>query len=426
MVTIPRLELTAALVSARVSARLKFELDHQGEEYFWTDSKVVLGYLKNEAKCFHVFVANRVQEIRTSTESSRWHYVPSDQNPADITSRGCSSEGIRTSCWIHGPPFLQQPDLEISLNESVPDIDPEDPEVKASSFQTRSTEERPSILERLARFSEWTTIVKVIQRLKRSIRAQDSHKPSTERQRAAEIFILKLLQAAYFETELKALSSGDHLKRSSVLFSLDAFLDTDGLLRVGGRLGNSSIPYAVKKPIILPKRSHITRVLAAHFHKRIQHQGRGQTLNHIREHGYWIIGGSSVVKDTIAGCITCHRLRRPPEHQKMADLPAERLEQSPLFCHVGIDCFGPFMIQRGRSAVKRYGLIVTCLYSRAVHLEPLDDLSTDCFLNCLRCIIAIRGKISTIRCDQGTNFIGASRQLNLAKVERHLAESQDC
>lgn len=65
VVTIPRLELTAAVISVAVSSMLKEELELRvDEEYFWTDSQVVLGYVSNEARRFHVFVANRVQRIR--------------------------------------------------------------------------------------------------------------------------------------------------------------------------------------------------------------------------------------------------------------------------------------------------------------------------------------------------------------------------
>ena len=55
--------------------------------------------------------------------------------------------------------------------------------------------------------------------------------------------------------------------------------------------------------------------------------------------------------------------------------------------------------------------MVTCMASRAVHVEVLDDMTADAFINSLRCVTAIRGQISTIRCDQGTNFKGAAREL---------------
>ena len=155
-------------------------------------------------------------------------------------------------------------------------------------------------------------------------------------------------------------------------------------------------------------------------HEETAHQGRGMTINHVRSKGYWIIGCRRVVSSIINACIICIKNRGSERGQKMASLPVDRLEPSPPFTHCGLDCFGPFLVKEGRKEHKRYGLIFTCLASRAVHLELLDDLSTDAFLNGLRCLIAIRGKVRTIRCDQGTNFIGAKNELqsNFAQLNQ--------
>lgn len=96
----------------------------------------------------------------------------------------------------------------------------------------------------------------------------------------------------------------------------------------------------------------------------------------------------------------------------MADLPEERTEESPPFTYCGIDCFGPFIVKEGRKELKRYGLLFTCLCSRAVHIETLDDLTTDAFINALRVFISIRGPVRQLRCDQGTNFMGARREFS--------------
>ena len=96
----------------------------------------------------------------------------------------------------------------------------------------------------------------------------------------------------------------------------------------------------------------------------------------------------------------------------MSDLPEERVEPTAPFSHVGMDVFGPFICKDVRREVKRYGLIFTCLSSRAVHLELLDDMTSDCFINSLRCLIAIRGPVQTLLSDQGTNFMGAKGELD--------------
>ena len=108
-ITVPRMELVAATVAAKNSSLIKRELHNVkiDEEYFWTDSKVVLGYINNEAKRFHVFVANRIQMIHNLSKKSQWRYVPSVLNPADDASKGLLTTQIKKSNrWFNGPEFL--------------------------------------------------------------------------------------------------------------------------------------------------------------------------------------------------------------------------------------------------------------------------------------------------------------------------------
>ena len=101
----------------------------------------------------------------------------------------------------------------------------------------------------------------------------------------------------------------------------------------------------------------------------------------------------------------------------MSDLPTFCLEESAPFTHIGMDCFGPFVTVDERKEKKRYGVVFTCLASRAVHIEVIDDMSTDTFINSLRCFVAIRGPVRSIVCDRGSNFVGASNELKRAAKE---------
>ena len=101
----------------------------------------------------------------------------------------------------------------------------------------------------------------------------------------------------------------------------------------------------------------------------------------------------------------------------MSDLPKIRMEEVGPFVHTGMDCFGPFQVKNGRRYSKAYGIIFTCLSTRAVHLEMLDDMSADSFINALRCMIAVRGQVRTLVSDQGTNFKGAATELQKALEE---------
>jgi hypothetical protein len=108
----------------------------------------------------------------------------------------------------------------------------------------------------------------------------------------------------------------------------------------------------------------------------------------------------------------------------MADLPKERVTPAPPFTYCGINYFGPFVVKQGRKEVKRYGAVFTCMASRAVHIETAVSLETDSFINALRRFIARRGPVREIRSDQGTNLVGAEKELNLALKEMNHDEIQ--
>ncbi len=184
--------------------------------------------------------------------------------------------------------------------------------------------------------------------------------------------MIKLVQQQAFSREMKVLEAGESLPSSSPLFCLNPILK-EGILRVGGRLKHASLSEEFRHPLILPKASHITQLILSHYHLRVCHQGRSQTQMELRVNGFWIIGCHKLVAKLIHKCVQCGKLSRPVEEQCMAELPKERVEASAPFTHCSRDCFGPFVIKRNWKDHKRYGLILTCLYFRAVHLEMLED-----------------------------------------------------
>ena len=437
--TIPRLELTAATVSVRVVEMIARELDEPvNSRHFWTDSTTVLKYISNGN------VANRVQTIRDATNPYQWRYVESKRNPADDASRGLDGQELSPQCrWITGPNFLRLPESEWpQLPGDLDDIPVDDPEVKRILVHSTDVDESEDFLTRLNRFFEW-------HRLKRSIacilrlkpkqgitddgtrRGRKRHKVEAKPLRVEEL--LKLIQSRAFPKEIGALqkiqradSKDDRqftkakkteIRKSGTLFCLDPFLDKDGLMRVGGRLGNSQeFEENFKHPVILPKKSFIIELIIRNAHKKVAHAGRGITLNELRSR-YWIVSANSAVRHLISKCVVCRRLRGATGEQKMADLPEERITSAPPFTYCGVDLFGPFQIKQGRKEVKRYGVLFTCLASRGVHIETADSLETDSFMNALRRFIARRGPVREIRSDQGTNIVGAQTELKKALEE---------
>ena len=107
-ITMPRLELTAAVLAVRVDKMIKSELQLQLEmSCFWTDSSTVLKYINNENKRFRTFVANRIFVIRGASDPAQWQYIHTSQNPADSASRGLTVQKLLSSkTWLYGPEFL--------------------------------------------------------------------------------------------------------------------------------------------------------------------------------------------------------------------------------------------------------------------------------------------------------------------------------
>ena len=212
------------------------------------------------------------------------------------------------------------------------------------------------------------------------------------------------------------------IRKANSIYRLDPFVDSSGLLRVGGRLKADSIVDHVKHPLLLPRKSHVTNLIIRYSNEKTHHQGRGITVNELRSCGYWVIGMSSAVAHYIRNCTVFRKWRGYVVEQKKADLPADRMEVVPPLTYCAVDLFGPFTIKEGRKELKRCGVLFTCVSSRAIHLETATDLTIDSFINSLRRFLSIRGPIRQLRCDQGTNFVGAQREL--AKEAQSMDQQQ--
>ncbi|KAL7877241.1 hypothetical protein SRHO_G00038840 [Serrasalmus rhombeus] len=302
-----------------------------------------------------------------------------------------------------------------SGNVEVEDVAVEDPEVR-NVFVHKASATEVLLLDRFLKFSCWTRLVKAIARLMRLTEELKGSIPRTNEATSlversdAEATIISLVQREAFAEEIQTLQHRKELVKTSKLHKLNPFLDEQGILRVGGRLTHADLHHHIKHPAVLPAKGHVTRLLIQHYHQQVQHQGRGITVNELRANGFWILGCSHAVSSCINKCVKCRRFRRSTENQLMADLPRDRMEETPPFTYCGIDCFGPFYVKDGRKESKRYGLLFTCLCSRAVHIELLEEMTTDFFIIALRAFIAIRGNVRQLRCDQGTNFVGARRE----------------
>jgi len=383
--------------------------------FFWTDSSCVLNYIHSNDGRFQRFVANRVAYIRSHTDVSQWFHVPGSLNPADLLSRGvnCAEKFIQCEQWVRGPDFLlldssawpkfdvgvQVEDDEIIKNTvCATSVVP----MSASNRLLNSTSDWFKLKLRVCvyiKFSQFISGVNFDKRM--SVVDTDN----------AEICIFRYLQQTYMGDLYRDLCKRK-LPKKHALVKLGLFVDSSLVVRVGGRLENApDIAYAAKHPVLLPKAVSIVRVYVEYVHKKLGHLGRECVLAHLRQTVH-IIGVNTLIKDVIRKCIVCRKVQGAPVPQLMADLPADRLEHGcPAFTNTGVDYFGPFFVTRGRTKEKRYGVIFSCLVSRAAHIEISHSLDTDSFLNALRRFTARRGNVQVMRSDNGTNLVAGSKEL---------------
>ncbi|XP_061191732.1 uncharacterized protein LOC133199968 [Saccostrea echinata] len=395
---------------------------------YFTDSKVVLGYLNNNTRRFYTYVSNRVAIIHGRSQPQQWKYISTSRNPADVGTRGVScvkelAEGI----WIRGLPLSENDDdHQCARSDTYQLFDPDnDCEVRPCVKTTKtSTEELSSqILSKFEKFSSWQRLVIAVTVLKRAGRIfkEKIRLSSKKMWEQSRDFIITMVQRDAYSMEMRCLQHHRPLPKGSPLMHLNPYLDNSGLLRVGGRLNQSDLPEGTKNPVLLPKKSFLSRLLVSHYHEEVKHQGRLFTEAAIRSNGYWITGAKRLVSSVINHCITCRRLRGKFQEQIMSNLPLERTSTGPPFSIVGVDTFGPWEVvarktRGGLAHSKRWAILFTCMAIRAVHIELVEEMTSSAFINALRRFVCIRGSVKEFCSDRGTNFVGALDALRVDGV----------
>ncbi|XP_011685487.1 PREDICTED: uncharacterized protein LOC105448539 [Wasmannia auropunctata] len=234
----------------------------------------------------------------------------------------------------------------------------------------------------------------------------------------AEIRVMKIIQASCFACELNELTKKQAIKKSNIA-ALNPFIDSNGLIRVGGRLKNSELTFSRKHPILIPNRHFLTDLIIRETHERYHHTGIQTTLYNIRQK-FWILDGRNQVRKIVRSCMRCFRFSADTVKYKMGDLPKVRVRDALPFANTGIDFCGPFFIKkkkyRNRNRIKVYVCVFVCMAIKAVHLEVVSDLTTEGFIAALRRFTSRRGIPTHIYSDNGTNFIGANNQLRALYV----------
>ena len=395
--SIPKLELNAALLGARLSDYVAEALNIPGLiKFLWTDSSTTRNWLRAVAPNYTPFFSHRVGEIQLLTEASEWRFVPGKINIADVATRSFLIDGEAIPPgWLDGPAFLQQPS----------DSWPKDLPWMAVSEERRAVRAQHATVT-TARH-DWAKVVIDSSNLSSCLKMEEEFKT-----------LVRHCQEEEFSEDIKRLARKQPLHRKSRLIQLSPFLDEDGIIRLGGRTRRAKLPYDVLHPPILPGRHPLAEKIVTAIHSDLHHVGTDFLHSKARQH-FWVLQGRELAKRVRFGCKTCTQTRAKLATQKMGDLPSVRLDSHTApFTHVALDYFGPLETSSYRGRVtKRYGLLITCLVTRYMYLDLTQSLSTPDFLYGFRRFVGEYSKPSDVYCDNGTNFVGAEKEMESAVKE---------
>lgn len=458
-VTIPRLELSAAEVLSQLFVIVCKAMEWQNVEYYlWSDSTIALQWINHPVHELKIFVANRVKKIRDATNIQNWNHVRTKENPADLISRGISpKEIIGNELWWHGPVWLRQPQenwpkpLDFRAANIPPEYKLELKVLSASiakvclqKFQ-EFVDNKPvciNLIDYTNNLDKLLRIMSYVLRFCEAIKNKERKRPtnkinlkeikelvelptSEEKINALNYFVREEQKHSYaheYKTLLENSNSNEQnnynkISEQSKLKSLYPFMDENKIIRVGGRLDAANIPYDMKHPIIIPQGTRLSYLLIERAHHKTLH-GSVQVMMQFIRNNFWIPRLRNEVRTHLHKCVVCVRYNKKFEEQLMAGLPEDRINRNRAFLYTGVDYAGPIeIVERYKSRTnksKAWIAVFVCLVTRAIHLDAVTDLSSAAFIACYERFIFRRGHVNRMYSDNGTGFVGASKELKNA------------
>ncbi|XP_056639718.1 uncharacterized protein LOC130447083 [Diorhabda sublineata] len=315
--------------------------------------------------------------------NNEWRYVPSSENPADFVSRGVQPSEISSyKMWWNGPSFLPHSShWPLAPNNGITNL----PETKLSINLTLGAQ-ICNDFDIISKYSNYKTLLHVTAYLftfasncKRSVTLRNLGELTLEEINIAKCTLIKSVQYKNFKPEIDKLKSGKQISRKSKLLPLSPFLDSENILRVGGRLNKSDLFYNQRHQIILPCKDYFTELIVNHEHKRLFHAGTQTVLATIRNE-FWPLSSRQAIRRVLRKCVKCFRVQPTGLIQKMGELPSSRVNPSKPF-------------------------------HTATHLELVSDLTADGFLNAFKRFISRRGLCRHIYSDNASTFVRANKDL---------------
>lgn len=447
-ISIPRLELSAAEMLSRLLIEINKAMEWKDPKYtLWTDSLVVLHWIRKLPCDLKTFVANRVSGIQTNTEVKNWRHIGTKDNPADLLSRGTNStELVGNQLWLHGPNWLAQasgmwpknlfeqaitPEMESEIKVFVTIVPPKPLQIFIPRSKelvdvldyTSGLERAMNIIAYIMRFvnklkervANGNKAAPIVRKQRRKTRGQNATTDAlTNDERTAAVnYIIRTEQERFYGKEITMLKKGKAISDSSSILSLVPKWK-DGILRAHGRLSQAEADYEFRHPAIIPEQSRLAWLIMHEAHEKTKHGSVQLMMQYIRQR-YWIIKLRSTVRNFIHKCVTCVRFNHRFENQLMADLPGDRVQLGKPFLCTGVDYAGPLemkILESNQSTKKKYWIVIfVCLKTRAVHIDHVISLTTIDFIACYERFIGKRGRCERMYSDNGTTFVGAAKEI---------------
>ncbi|XP_062558258.1 uncharacterized protein LOC134223135 [Armigeres subalbatus] len=405
VLSVPRLELMAAVLGARMADSISTSHTYDIVSiHLWSDSSTVLAWINSDHRKYNKFVGVRVGEILSMTKMNQWRWLPTKKNPADEATKWGSGPNFDSKGrWFCGPSFLYLSEAEWPQNNNSMSTGEE--AINVSNVHHTI----PSSSIEFQRFSKWERLLRTqayVTRFIGNIKCLQTRQPrqtgilTQEELKLAERELWKQAQVEVYyperkvllETQGSATDRHNSIPKTSPIYKLWPYLDTDGVIRMRGRIGAAwyATPEA-KNPVILPKTHPITALIVDWYHRHYRHANHETVVNEMRQR-YEISTLRTLVKQTARKCVKCRVTNASPHPPPMAQLPIQRV--TPFvrpFTYVGLDYFGPVTVKVGRSTVKRWVALFTCLTMRAIHLELVHSLTSESCVMAIRRFIARRG-----------------------------------
>ena len=259
---------------------------------FFTDSMIVLGWIRSQARTFKPFVSARAGEIQTN---SWWRHVSGDINPADDISRGIAPEKLM-EMWRNGPEFFYKPEESWPCEEPSADHSNDDPEKR--KVQVNVAEVNPEIID-CEKFSKWRRLIRVTAYVLRFIKNLKARCSSSKMPASEQLSPAELNEAEHYWVKKAQQPLHNRMKKGEFK-TLSPYMQ-DGMIRVGGRIGEGLISYEQRHPVLLPRSHHISKLIVGYVHRQ-GHEGVASTAAKVRQR-YWILGVHRLAKSMKHKCV---------------------------------------------------------------------------------------------------------------------------